>query len=112
MALAVKNTPETTSSSLFDRLPVAIFAGVLYVVGSLAVVGKLLPTIWWEWLNLPSTFLNWTLLGAILVAVTAVLVYVGAHLLGPHPAHSVKDAILQRLLAVCVDLLLPRRARF
>ena len=84
MALAVKNTPETTSSSLFDRLPVAIFAGVLYVVGSLAVVGKLLPTIWWEWLNLPSTFLNWTLLGAILVAVTAVLVYVGAQLLGGH----------------------------
>jgi preprotein translocase SecE subunit len=110
MALAVKNTPETTSSSLFDRLPVAIFAGVLYVVGSLAVVGKLLPTMWWEWLNLPSTFLNWTLLGAILVAVTAVLVYVGAQLLGPHPAHGVKAGIFTGLMAVLLDILLTRWA--
>src|SRR5436305_884584 len=110
MALAVKNPPETTSSSMFDRLPIAIFAGVLYVVGSLAVVGKLLPTMWWEWLNLAPTFLNWTLLGLILVVATAVLVYVGAQLLGPNPAHGVKAGIFTGLVAVLMDILLTRWA--
>src|SRR5258708_39606125 len=105
MALAVKNTPETTSSSLFDRLPVAIFAGVLYVVGSLAVVGELLPSLWWEWLNLPSTFLNWTLLGAILVAVTAALAYAAAQLLVRHPPHGVKAGISTGLMTVLLDIL-------
>jgi preprotein translocase SecE subunit len=110
MALAVKNSPDTASSPFLDRLPIAIFAGVLYVVGSLAVVGKLLPSIWWEWLNRTPSFLNWTLLGTLLVVVTAVLVYVGAQLLGPHPAHGAKAGIFSGLVTVLAVILLARWA--
>jgi preprotein translocase SecE subunit len=110
MALAVKNSPETASSPLLDRLPITIFGGLVYVVGSLAIVGKLLPTIWWEWLGRPSTFLNWTLLGTLLVAVTAVLIYVGSQLLGPNPAHGAKAGIFSGLIAVLLVILLTRWA--
>jgi preprotein translocase SecE subunit len=95
---------------MLDRLPIAIFAGVLYVVGSLAVVGKILPSLWWEWLNQTPNFLNWTLLGALLVAVTGVLIYIGAQLLGPHPAPGVKAGIFTGLVAVVFVILLARWA--
>src|SRR5260221_1675908 len=110
MALAVKSSPGTASSPMLDRLPIAIFAGVVYVVGRLAVVGKILPSLWWEWLNQTPSFLNWTLLGAVLVVVTGVLVYVGAQLLGPQPAAGVKAGIFTGLVAVIIVILTARWA--
>jgi preprotein translocase SecE subunit len=46
MAVAVKNTPEVASQRPINRLAVASFLGVLYVLGSLAVVFYGVPALW------------------------------------------------------------------
>lgn len=110
MALAVKSTPEATSTSLFDRLPLAILAGVLYVVGSLAIVGKVLPTLWWEWMGRSSTFVNWALLLTLGTAAAGALFYVGLQLLGPKPQHGLKAGIFAGVLAILGVILVARWA--
>src|SRR5262245_52285778 len=49
MAVAVKHNQDTSSTGMFDRLPVALFMGVLYVFGSLGVLFPLLDGLWWRY---------------------------------------------------------------
>ena len=46
MTVAVRNTPEISSGNLFDRLALASLAGVVYVIGAVAIVVKGLPALW------------------------------------------------------------------
>jgi preprotein translocase SecE subunit len=106
MALAVKNTPETTTSQLVDRLSVGIVIGVAYVIGSLVVLFKAVPWLWWS--VFAEGFASYALLvGAICVAAVA-LAFVGGKLLGPHPAPGLKAGIFATLAALLIALLLAR----
>jgi preprotein translocase SecE subunit len=107
MAVAVKN-PEATSSGLFDRLPVGILAGVVYVVGSLAILFGLLPAVWWQWLGFQATASSYAVLILVGMLLAAGLAYVGMRLLGPKPAPGLKAGIFVALLALLVVLLVTR----
>jgi len=113
MAVAVKNSPETATSSPFDRLPVISLVGVVYVVASLAIVFKLIPALWnqiWGGLGLSTTsFGSMTLMALVMLAGATALVILGARLLGPRPAAGVKAGIFVALMAVLL-VLLRRRA--
>src|SRR5947209_867534 len=103
MSVAVKNTPETTSTSLFDRLPVASVAGAVYVLGSIAVVLMWLPHLWWNVFQLSrDSFAAVALLGLAMLAAAAALVFVGGRLLVPRQLPGLRAGIF----VVIVGLLL------
>jgi preprotein translocase SecE subunit len=88
MTTAVKNSPETTKGSLFDRLPVAVLAGIVYLLASIAVVFKAIPTLFAS-----VSYSGLAVQAIVMVAVAAVLIYVGARLAGPHPARGLFPGI-------------------
>jgi preprotein translocase SecE subunit len=101
MTVAVKNTPEISTGSLFDRLAVASLAGVVYVLGAIAVVVKGLPALWWIYLGLNQQSLAaWALLVVAMVAGAVGLIYVGGKLLGPHPPRGVRAGVFFGLVGV------------
>src|SRR5258707_12907977 len=94
MAVAVKNNPEASSPSPFDRLPVACLVGIVYVLGSLGVLFKGLPHVWYNVLGFPSnSFLAVGLLLIVGVAAALGLVILGARLLGTQPAPGIRAGI-------------------
>src|SRR5215467_5415123 len=102
MAVAVKNTPETHTASVFDRLAAASLAGVVYVLGTVGIVFKGLPALW-EQLGLPSgDFMSIALEGAVLLAVLVVLFVVGVRLMGPTPRVGLKAGIFMGLFLLLV----------
>jgi len=107
MAVAVKNTPEVSSSSL-DRLPVASLVGVLYVLGSLGIVFGLLPTLWWNVLGFRPTFASASVLGVLMVAAALGLIVLGGR--GPvvKAPHGTRAGIFVGILGFLVILLLTR----
>ena len=78
MTVVVKNTPETTTSSLLrtDPLPVASLLGCGYVLAGLVGIFYVLPAMWWDWLSLPRT----PVVGALLIL--AMVVAAGAWVFG------------------------------
>lgn len=94
MAVAVKNSPETSTSSAFDRMPVVSLVGVVYVLSSLAIVFGLLPYLWWQmWgsvFGTTNTFASGTLLGMLMLAAFTGLVVLGGQLLGPKAPTGVR----------------------
>jgi len=108
MAVAVKNTPETSTPSLFDRLAAASLAGVVYVLGTVGIVFKGLPTLW-EQLGLSSeSFMGVALQGAAMLAVLVVLLVVGVRLLGPAPRSGLRAGIFTGLFLLLVLTLVGR----
>jgi membrane-associated protease RseP (regulator of RpoE activity) len=115
-SVAVKN-PETSSPGALDRLRVGVLGGVLYVLGSLAVLLELLPWLWWGPLGFqrltPTGNVNagaLALLVLVGIAVAGGLAYLGARLLGPHPTPGVKAGIFTALVALLFIALLTRWA--
>src|SRR5262249_49949097 len=108
-SVAVKS-PETSTPGLLDRLHVGTLAGVVYFLGSLAIIFKLLPLLWWNVLALPATAVSTTFLVVAAVAVAGGLGYLGARLLGPHPTPGVKAGIFTVLVALLFIALLTRGA--
>jgi preprotein translocase SecE subunit len=106
MALALKNNPDTSTSPLLDRLSVGILAGVVYVLGSVAIVSKLIPSLWWS--AFAEGFSTLVLLGAVLLGAVALLSAIGIWLLGSHPAHGLKAGIFTALLALLLAVLISR----
>ncbi|HMF11051.1 MAG TPA: preprotein translocase subunit SecE [Gemmataceae bacterium] len=101
MTVAVRNTPEISTGNLFDRLALASLAGVVYVIGAVAIVVKGLPALWWNYLGLSQqSFPAWALLIVAMLATAAGLVYVGGKLLGPHPPAGTRAGIFVGLLGV------------
>ena len=97
MAVAVKNPPDVASSSLLDRPSVVSLAGIVYILGSFAILFRLIPTLWWAgWDALGlggSSFVGPSLLGLIMIAAAVGLIGLGSRLLGPRAA---PDAPIQR----------------
>jgi preprotein translocase SecE subunit len=114
-SVAVKN-PETSSPGLLDRLHVGVLAGVVYVLGSLAILFGLLPWLWWA--PGPLGFARpaganpavGATAGLLLVglAVAAGLAYLGRRLLGPSPAPGVKAGIFTALVTLFVIAVVTR----
>jgi preprotein translocase SecE subunit len=107
MAVAVKN-PETMSSRLIDRLQIGILVGVIYVLGSLGVLFKLLPSLWWGVLGLPPTAVAYTALLVVGIAVAGALGYLGLKLVGPSPAPGLRAGIFLAFVSLLVILLMTR----
>jgi preprotein translocase SecE subunit len=83
MAVAVKNR-EATSAGVFDRLPVAIVAGVLYVLIGLGILFPLANLVWWL-TGLPwDSPVGWLALLVADGAVAVGLVVVGRRFLAAH----------------------------
>src|SRR5262249_43782384 len=103
MTVAVKNTPEINTGSLFDRLAVTSLAGVVYVLGAIAVVVKGLPALWWIYLGLnQQSFVHWAILIVAMIGAAVGLVVVGSKLLGPHPPHGARAGIFVGLILVFI----------
>jgi preprotein translocase SecE subunit len=101
MTVAVKNSPEISTRSLLDRLAVTSLAGVVYVLGAIAVVVKGLPALWWIYLGLnQQSFSAWALLIVAMFGAALGLVVVGGKLLGPHPPQGARAGIFVGLLSV------------
>jgi preprotein translocase SecE subunit len=109
MTVAVKNVPELNTRSLFDRLAVSSLAGVIYVLGSVGLVVKGLPALWWVWLHLSrDSFPAWALLIVAMFAAVCGLVYVGGKLLGPSPPRGVRAGIFVGLIGIVLIGLITR----
>ncbi len=114
-SVAVKN-PETSSAGPLDRLHVGVLTGVVYVVGSLAILFELLPWLWWAPGPLgfaPPVSGNPAIgatVGLVLVGLGVAfgLAYLGTRLLGPAPVPGVKAGIFTGLLTLLVIALLTR----
>jgi preprotein translocase SecE subunit len=103
MTVAVKKMPEVSTRSLFDRLAVASLAGVVYVLGSIGLVAKGLPALWWTYLGLSrQSFPAWALLIVAMLASIGGLIYVGGRLLGQNPPRGVRAGICVGLVGVFI----------
>ncbi len=103
MTVAVKNTPELSTGNLFDRLAVTSLAGVVYVLGSLAVIFTGLPALWWNYLGLSrESFPAWALLIVAMVAAAGGLIYLGGRLLGPAAPKGARAGIFVGLIGVLI----------
>jgi preprotein translocase SecE subunit len=110
MAVAVKNPPQVGAGTL-ERLPVASLTGVVYVVGSLAVVFGLLPTLWWNVFGFSRTSFAWdSLLGVVMFAAAVGLTAFGARSLGARAPHGTRAGVFVGLVGLLLILLLTRWA--
>jgi preprotein translocase SecE subunit len=108
MAVAVKNTPETVSASMLDRMAVVSLAGTAYALGTLGIVFYLVPSLWngFGWDGIVSTVVR----GLLQLVVLGGLIVFGARLLGPRTATGVRAGIFVGLVGVLLILLLTRWA--
>ncbi len=106
-SVAVKNA-ETANPSPLDRLHVGILAGVVYILGGLAILFKLLPTLWWDIFGLPHTPVATALLLIVGTVAAAGLVVLGVRMLGRQPAPGVKAGIFTTLVVVLAIVLITR----
>jgi len=115
MAVAVKTSPEARSESTMKSPDNLSLFGVGYLIVCLAIVFKILPTIWW-WLfeaaGLPRSF---SFEGGVLLVLLCMaagiagLIY-GRKNLGPEPTPGVLGGVFLGFLALLVVLLLARWA--
>jgi preprotein translocase SecE subunit len=116
MAVAVRNTPETTSSpKLFDHLAVSITAGVAYVIASIWVVFYGLPSLWWNILGYVKGFapdivppeapaVYVALLFLIMLVAGIGLFVIGFRLMASYSRPGLRSGIFFGLLGVLVAL--------
>src|SRR5260370_25151384 len=109
MAVAVKNSPDVRSPSLFERAPVLSLIGAAYVILCVAVVGKVLPFLWWEVIGFDeSSMMASILLLMVLSATTVGLGFVGLRLLGPRAPAGSRAGIFVGGVGILLLLLLTR----
>jgi preprotein translocase SecE subunit len=116
MAVAVRNTPETASSSKpFDHLAVSALAGVAYVIASIWVVFYGLPSLWWNMLGYVHGFarevvvangspVHVALLFVVMLVSGVGLFVLGFRLLATHARPGLRAGIFFGLLGVLVAL--------
>src|SRR5262249_50389183 len=111
MATAVKNTPDTTAPSLFDRPAAVSLVGVVYVIGCFGIVFKLLPYLCWDVLKLDGTSIAANVVVAVLLLAAATgLLILCLRLLCPRAPHGARAGIFVGAAGVLVVLLLTRWA--
>ena len=112
MAVAEKKAQETSTSSVFDRVPVVSLVGVVYVLGCLSIIFKLVPDVWrsvWGGIGLQvGSFPSMTLMAMTMMAATVGLIFLGLRLLGPKQQPGVRAGIFFGLLYFLGVLLLTR----
>ncbi len=112
MAVAVKNPTPVGSARPLDRLPVVSLLGVLYVVGCLGIVFRLLPLGWWQlWTSLGASadsYAGAVLLGMLMLAATVGFCVLGGRLLGSDAPAGARSGILFGLIGLLVALLVTR----
>src|SRR5947209_1144038 len=108
MAVATKQSPETSTATMLDRLPVACLAGLVYVVGSLAIVFKLLPTLWHNVLHAPSLPGMQAILAFFMVLAAVGLILLGARLLGPRQLPGLRAGVAVGLLGLLLLVIVVR----
>ena len=102
MAVAVKNTPETTSSSAFDRLPIASLVGAFYVLLGLGIAFNAIPLLWKSWiiptvkLGIVINDIDISLVAFVIVAIAG-LAYLGVLLFGADAAKGAARGYLPAL---------------
>jgi preprotein translocase SecE subunit len=109
MAVAEKKPSETSSQaspSPFERVPVASLVGVVYVLGSLAVIFKAVPALCA--IVLGGGFVGLALQTMLMVVAAVGLIVVGTRLAGPKLKPGVRAGIFMGLLFVLLILLLTR----
>jgi preprotein translocase SecE subunit len=108
MAVAVKNSAETASGSVFDSLPVAVLAGIVYLVGSLAIVFKAIPELIpieegaTETGEAHISFMKLTLRIVVMLAAASGLIYLGTRLAGTKPMRGLRPGIFVGLFFLLV----------
>src|SRR5439155_13475172 len=88
--------------------------GVVYLVACLAIVFKLLPSLWWAGWDAAGLARYAVIGGSLLLllglAVGVGLLWLGSHLLGSHPPVGVRAGVFVGFLGVLLVLLLTRWA--
>jgi preprotein translocase SecE subunit len=107
MAVAVKNTPDVSSSSLLDRLAIVSLLGTAYVLGCIGIVFYLLPSLWWMGWD-RANFVAMVFLGLVMLVVAAGLAVLGVRLLGPRSVPGVRAGIFWGVVGFVIVLLLTR----
>jgi len=114
MAVAVKTSPGARSSGSPGGLALLSLVGVVYLLATIAIVFKLLPSLWWSaWEGLgwgQSSFVGGTLLAILEVAGAIALLWGGARLLGTHPPAGVRAGVFVGFVGLLLVLLLTRWA--
>jgi preprotein translocase SecE subunit len=99
MAVAVKNSPETTKASLFDQLPIAVLAGIVYFLASLAIVFKAIPALFAS-----VSYTGLAIQAIVMTVVAGALIYIGARLIAAHPMRGLLPGIFVGLCFLLVTL--------
>src|SRR5262245_34560620 len=114
MAVAVKTSPGARSSGTSGGLVVYSFVGVVYLLATIAVVFKGLPTLWWAaWEAMgggQATVVGSSILAILEVAAAVGLLWGGARLLGKNPTPGVRAGVFVGFAGLLGVLLLTRWA--
>ncbi len=97
MALAVKNTPDSQTRTALSSLAAASILGAVYVLGGVALVAWGVPQLWRlgvsSWMPASLSFVNAAGLILVLIVTAAVLVALGAALVGPNPPRGLRAGV-------------------
>src|SRR5262249_11311010 len=114
MAVAVKTSPGARSSGSPASPAILSLIGVLYLLGCLGIVFKLMPALWWAvWEGLfggSATFVGGTALLLVCLAAGVGLLWLGARLLGPHPPEGIRAGVFVGFVGLLLVALLARWA--
>lgn len=108
MAVAVKNTPETQTAGLFDRLGAASLAGVVYVVASLAIAFTGIPTLIGRLGLTGGGFMPIAAQVLAVVVALVVLAVIGIRMMGSPPRPGLKAGIFMGVVFLLLTLLVGR----
>jgi preprotein translocase SecE subunit len=107
MAVAVKNSSESTTRSGTMNLVMASLGGAMYVLGSIAIVTQVIPKLWAAgvspWLE-SVPFVDAAGLIVVLLFAVGALVVLGMTLVGPNPPRGLRAGVFTVLAWTAMTL--------
>ena len=103
MAVAVKNTPEAAAARPLNRLAVVSLAGVAFILGAVGIVFYGIPAVWHGTVGVALadlSFVNYALLGVVMLAAAGFLLRLGGHLVGTDAPHGWRAGVAIGLAGV------------
>lgn len=111
MAVAVKMKSEQKTTRSWNSLAVPSLVGTLFLFSSLAIVFKLIPTLWIQFVgNAGGPFGSAVLMGVAMVAAAIGLIYVGSKIIDNGTVHGLRAGIFVAFVGLLLILLLTRWA--